>query len=151
MIAVNASTPLQHAPRQAAQAPVEVNPPASFETEAKPVSTGQDTAEFSQTQAPPTETAEGREASPEKKQVRYKKGLVAPFIVGSVATGIGTSVATFGKEEGRWGSFLGAALAASIALFGASVLARRNEKIEVPTPASGETPAEVPAADKPVA
>jgi hypothetical protein len=152
MIAVNASTPLQYAPRQAEQAPT-VNPPASFETDTTPAPAGQDTAEFSQTQAPASETPEGMtppsaetpvatEASAGKKQAWYKKGFVAPAILGSVATGIGALVA--GGEAFR--STLGAALAVSLALVGATVLARGNKKAEASTtPAPGETTAQAPA------
>lgn len=159
MIAVNASTPLQYAPRQAEQAPT-VNPPASFETDTTPAPAGQDTAEFSQTQAPASETPEGMtppsaetpvatEASAGKKQAWYKKGFVAPAILGSVATGIGALVA--GGKAFR--STLGAALAVSLALVGATVLARGNKKAEASTPpveAPASTPVETPAEAKPV-
>jgi hypothetical protein len=162
MIAVNALTPLQYAPRQAEQTPVTVNPPASFETDA-PMPTAQDTGEFSQTEAPASETPEGTtppaeqttaEAPPPKKEAWYKKGFVAPAILGSVATGIGALVAGLGNEGGAFRATLGAGIAASLALFGASVLARGNKKADVPTPpveAPASTPVETPPEAKPVA
>jgi hypothetical protein len=158
MIAVNASTPFQYSPREAEQPPT-VNPPASFEAEAKPVTpTGQDTAEFSQTQAPTPEATEGTtppadqataEASAEKPKAWYQKGFVPPVILGAVATIIGGVVSGFGNEVAPNGftRVAGAALATTLALVGATVLARGSKKADAPTPAPTEAPAEA----KPVA
>ncbi|MFN9691731.1 MAG: hypothetical protein ACK551_06510 [Vampirovibrionales bacterium] len=158
MIAVNASTPFQYSPREAEQPPT-VNPPASFEATAQPVTpTGQDTAEFSQTQAPTPEATEGTtptadqataEASTQKPKAWYQKGFVAPAILGSVATIIGGVVSGFGNEVPPNGftRVAGAALATTLALVGATVLARGSKKADAQTPAPTEAPAEA----KPVA
>ncbi len=157
MISVNGLTSSQYAPREAEQPPT-VNPPASFETEGKPAPLAQDTAEFTQIQAPTPEATEGTtppvdqataEASAEKPKAWYQKGFVAPAILGAVATIIGGVVSGLGNEvaPNSFTRVAGAALATTLALVGATVLARGSKKADAPTPAPTEAPAEA----KPVA
>ena len=153
MIAVNALAPSRYAPRQVDALPT-VNPPASLNNEATVLPTipptGQDTTSFNQTEttppeAPPAPEAEApvpseqasAEASPEKKKAWYQSGAAGPLALGSLATGIGAIIAVAGKEEGHFRGVLGAAVAASIALWGANVIAAKNK---TPETAPANTP-----------